>query len=82
MQTRLRAFVATAALVAGLGLQATHAQTLPVADEPTNQAIARWHAATLTMIDPAFHDVVAASYGEIPGMGMVDLGNDAAIKKA
>lgn len=76
---RFRVIVATGAVLAALGPLAAYAQVVPAPDEATANAIATWRMATVASVDPAFHDVVAASYGQQSDM---DLSNEAVIKRA
>lgn len=64
MVIRIRALLASAAIVAALGpLAAVQAQEVP---DATAAALAHWRASTLARVDPSLHDVVAAMYMDQP----------------
>lgn len=64
MVIRIRALLASAAIVAALGpLAAVQAQEVP---DATAAALAHWRASALARVDPSLHDVVAAMYMDQP----------------
>jgi hypothetical protein len=66
MVFRVRALLASAALVAALGPLAAQAQSVTTPDSATATAIAQWHADALQHVAPAYHDPLAAMYADQP----------------
>lgn len=64
MVLRVRALLASAAIVAAFGpLAAVHAQTLPL-DTATANAITAWHVAALNRVNPSYRDALTAMYSD------------------